>query len=187
MVNLFLGDFRLANGMIFCDKGDVYLDPTEVMLGSMLRQLCDRERTAFWSKLNEAFHNRTSKTLGDKSAIIRDLLALAITHYDTIYLIADGIDHLPEQCRDDLYEEIMRLPSDKLSVMITSRQISALSADTVDCSVEDCAEPVDVRLWWHCDACEEEDFDVCQVCFELGLTCGKEYVEPSYLDLSRMC
>lgn len=86
---------------------------------------------------------------------------------DRVYCVVDALDECP--FRQELIAEILNLRPDKLSLLITSRQIDGESrGHTYNCDICGSTENV---IYYHCNICNNRDFDLCLSCKEKKLWC----------------
>lgn len=84
-----------------------------------------------------------------------------------VYCVVDALDEC--SFRQELVSEILKLVPEKLSLLITSRQIDGESRGyTFNCDI--CGSTGNV-IYYHCGICNNEDFDLCVSCKEKNLWC----------------
>ena len=93
--------------------------------------------------------------------------------YDRVYLVVDALDEFPEGSRDILRQKLDEIVPDKVSVLMTSREIMD-THDELAISCNGCGagkEETKLVLYYRCKDCKLNR-DYCQDCKDQGTTCG---------------
>ncbi len=141
----------------------------ENLFGSLVRQLISKNpstsQTAAVGKLmNELGGGASPLKLKEIVEVIRS----EIQKFQRVYLVVDALDECDEITRHQLELQLKDLQSGRLSVMITSRYLGIPPVETVNCDV---CEKTDIRIFYHCQVCDDGNFDLCQDCVDNGRSC----------------
>ena len=134
-------------------------------MGSLLKQCLQLEKTSSVPKdILDWYTDAKATKAAPKEKDISDALKRAINSYDRVFLVVDALDEC--DFRQKLVAELQAFPTDKLSLMITSRPIDGEErADVVDC---DFCKGEDVKLYYRCSIC---NIDICSSCEEKDNPC----------------
>lgn len=153
----------------------LYLDYTqsnthrlEDLFGSLLKQLLQLKKfNPVSAGLRQLYDNAKHQYDGERNGQdFHALLQHELGTYERVYLVVDALDECHSGTRRSLQTELCKLRSDKLSMIITSRDIEGeLDDKYIICS--NCRES-DIKIYYYCSIC---DFDLCQRCIEEGFHC----------------
>ena len=151
----------------------MYLDRTiqtvKDLLGSLIGQLIyhrfSTNRSAETRDLEPYMKSSLNQPLLKE---IFDVLQLEIKKFQRVFLVVDGSNELEEQLREELDLQLKDLRSGNLSVMFTLRHMEMPSYIVVDCDV---CEKQNLRIYHHCQICDQGNFDLCQDCMDGGKFC----------------
>lgn len=138
------------------------------LMGSLLKQLVQLRDSAFVSNdLRDLYRKAKRRSAKPRLEQVRQLLLAEIATYDRVYCVVDALDEC--SFRQELLSEILKLVPEKLSLLITSRQIDSESQSySFNCDI--CGSTGNV-IYYHCDICNNQDFDLCIKCKEKNLWC----------------
>lgn len=138
------------------------------LMGSLLKQLIQLRGSVFESNdLREFYRKAKRRNAKPKLEQIRKILQTEMAACDRVYCVVDALDEC--DFRQELISEILSLVPEKLSLLITSRQIdSEARGDSFDCDI--CGSTGNI-IYYHCNICNNGDFDLCISCKEKNLWC----------------
>lgn len=138
------------------------------LLGSLLKQLIQlRDPTYVSNDLRDLYRKAKRRNAKPRLEQIRRILLTEIATCNRVYCVVDALD----ECffRQELVSEILKLVPEKLSLLITSRQIDGESQGySFNCDI--CGSTGNV-IYYHCGICNNQDFDLCISCKEKNLWC----------------
>lgn len=138
------------------------------LLGSLLKQLIQLRDSSYVSNgLRDIFRKARRRNAKPRLEQIRQLLQEEIARCNRVYCVVDALD----ECffRQELLSEILKLVPEKLSLLITSRQIDG-EAQGYSFNCDICGSTGNI-IYYHCDICNDQDFDLCINCKEKNLWC----------------
>lgn len=157
---------------MYLDYSDSRQQTLENLFGSLARQLFQDHRSTFPSADVTRFLSRISKDASrPKLKDIISVLRSEIQKLQRVYLIVDALDECDKTTRRGLELQLEELRSSKLSVIITSRCLRVPSNIHIDC--DGCGKH-NLRLFFHCNICNEGNFDLCQDCVDGQASCRDE-------------
>lgn len=139
----------------------------ENLLGSMLKQLVQLKRSKpITPQLRNLYENRT---MGAKPTLreMREILNIELAASDRIYLIIDAMNECSPKSRRLVEHELPTLYSKNLSLMVTSTEYTGRSAAII---CDNCSRD-NIRIYFHCGICKDGQFDLCEDCVKIGMTC----------------
>lgn len=138
------------------------------LLGSLLKQLIQlRDSTYVSNDLRDLYRKAKRRNAKPRLEQVRQILLAEIAKCNRVYCVVDALDEC--SFRQELLSEILNLVPEKLSLLITSRQIDGESLGySFTCDI--CGSTGNV-IYYHCGICNDQDFDLCVNCKEKNLWC----------------
>ena len=140
----------------------------ENLFGSLLKQLFQYQASVPGYSHAKELYQRAMGIAQPSLNEIHRVLSSEIMTYRRVYLVIDALDECPETTRHILESWLLDLRSDKCSLMIFSRPFQEGFPAIISCDV--CGS-LNLRVYFHCDICFGGNFDLCQSCFEDGVSC----------------
>ena len=138
------------------------------LLGSLLKQLIQlRDSTYVSDDLRALYRKAKRRNAKLRLEQIRQLLLAEIATYNRVYCVVDAWDEC--SFRQELLAEILKIVPEKLSLLITSRQIDG-EAQGYSFNCDICGSTGNI-IYYHCDICNNQDFDLCINCKEKNFWC----------------
>ncbi|PSK55277.1 hypothetical protein B9Z65_2666 [Elsinoe australis] len=97
-------------------------------------------------------------------------LQSAFESLDNVFLIVDGLEHMTFGIQEAFYKVLDTARSHGMRTMITQDKMSNASGAYVFCGLENEHPQYDEQdrercsIYWHCESCDDGDFDVCRTC-----------------------
>ena len=158
----------------------------ENLLGSLLKQLIQlrtlKESSAISPNLRQAYRSANAIKADPTKEDLRELLQAELLNYKRTYLVVDALDECGPPARQfELLAELCKLQQHNLSLMIASRRLDGEDVpNIVDCSA--CGAE-DIKIYYHCEICDQGQFDICQECKDQKTPCrnvSHNQSEPYY-------
>ena len=172
---------------LYLDYKDQEQQTISQLIRSLVVQWFMNQGVAFHSKKLTKMYQASNfgATDPDKDEMI-DLLKDEFKNFSRIFLVIDAWEDALDATRYELDSSLdqLRMGTTNLSIMITSRAAEIESA-TGEAICNECGD-TNLSIYFHCEDCEndsdDDDYDICQKCHDLGKTCGKaghdELIEP---------
>lgn len=153
---------------MYLDYKDATNQTSVNLLGSLLKQLIQLQNSSYVSDdLRDMYRRAKRRNAKPRLEQIRQLLLAEIATCNRVYCVVDALDEC--SFRQELLSEILKLVPEKLSLLITSRQIdSEAQGYSFNCDI--CGSTGNI-IYYHCDICNDKDFDLCINCKEKNLWC----------------
>ena len=141
------------------------------LLGSLLKQLIQIDKSFLISDDLRTVFKKAKRLKLEPISYFHDILKILsnkLASYDRFYIIVDGLDELPLRARGPLLRELLKLRSEKGSLVITTRPVSEQTGTgTYKCNR--CFR--EVKLAFRCRICDKGNYDICYDCKQKGLWC----------------
>lgn len=153
---------------VYLDYKDATNQTLVNLLGSLLKQLIQlRDSSDVSNDLRDLYRKAKRRNAKPRLEQIRELLLAEIATCNRVYCVVDALDEC--SFRQELLSEILKLVPEKLSLLITSRQIDG-EAQGYSFNCDICGSTGNI-IYYHCDICNDQDFDLCIKCKEKNLWC----------------
>ena len=105
---------------------------------------------------------------------LSDLDVALIFHLQhRVFIVIDALDEAAPDVRPELLEKLYELPSDKVSVMLTSQRPEDEPRATLMIQCNECKREA-IKVYFRCPICEGGLYYLCQDCIDKGIHCRDE-------------
>ena len=158
---------------LYLDEKDSTTHTLANLFGSLLKQLIQIKHSDTIPADLQRLYERTRREEAKSWQEFFGLLKTEILTYERVYVVVDALDECPLKSREQLereLRELQKLQPGKLSLMVTAREPESEAA-SIFC--DNCGAS-ELRIYFHCDICNDGHFDLCQTCRKKGVTCKDE-------------
>lgn len=151
---------------LFFNWEDHRQDVPQNVLGSLLKQLFQQTPTApINPELSQAAENGDTPRIPQIEQYMKDLLKFR--EQDQAYFILDGWDQCKPEVQIALRDsfEGLRHEVDNLSILYTTRLVDDVLPSGKQVVCNECGK-ADLKIYFHCDICDDGEFDVCFDCVQ---------------------
>ena len=159
---------------LYLDRAESKIQTFENLFGSLLKQLVQSrpDDEALLQVLSQAYEDSKDETRLSSKDCLSILKSEIMKSYDRVFIIMDALDEfLPEGGRVTLRHTLQSIVPEKVSVLITSRELmDRHDNSSTDCNVCGAGKKgPGLRLYYTCKECKR---NVCQKCKDQGKGCG---------------
>ncbi|KAL9068014.1 MAG: hypothetical protein Q9157_006630 [Trypethelium eluteriae] len=155
--------------------------PVDTLLRTVLRQLIESKlQQGLSSSVLEKLRASASSTIDSSLPAIRSYILEEIAGFKGVFFVVDGVEQCPESFQGSVADELLKLSSARVSILITQSSAKPGNVINIRCSRSECARS-SVVLYWRCAVCNEGDYHLCQLCIDHGYHCldeGHKMEEP---------
>lgn len=132
------------------------------LFGSLLKQLIGHQGSIAESAEVKRVYEKARREFRPQFGDIYEAFRSSLNSFTRAFIVVDALDECQEEIRVDLSNDLRRLLSTKVSIMVTQRAEN----DRIELKVAVCSiclrKPI--KIYYTCWTCETDGYDICQSC-----------------------